>query len=253
VRLASALLIPEPFAREIDGLRRAMGESLERVPPHVTIIPPVNVREEAVGEVLSLHRHAAATITPIAVTLGPATTFHPVNPVVYLDVTGADVALVRSLRTALSVGVLDRPADHEFVPHATIVESTTPERIDAALVALADYRVDVTFESVHVLQEQDRQWHPIAEARFESPLVVGRGGIETEISVSSVAEPDVAEFMGDERVESRWVVVARREGAVVAAACASAGGTLERFVGDPDLERQLLKVVPIPGPTTSSQ
>ena len=168
VRLASALLVPEPFGREIEGLRRAMGESLERVPPHITIVPPVNVPEEQVDEVFSLHRRAAANIAPITVTLGPTATFHPVNPVVYLDVTGDDLTSIRELRTAVSVGVLDRKVDYEFVPHATIVESTTPDRIEAALVALADYRIEVTFEGVHLLREQDRIWRPFAEAIFRA-------------------------------------------------------------------------------------
>ena len=240
-RLASALLVPTPFAREIEGLRRALGESLERVPPHLTIVPPINVREEQAGEVFALHRRAAADIAPITVTLGPATTFHPVNPVVYLDVTGADVASIRALRTAVSVGVLDRKVDHEFVPHVTLVESTTPARIEAALVALADYRIEVTFESVHLLQEHERRWQPIADARFEPPLIVGRGGIETEISASSLADSEVVDFMGEQREEAEHVVVARRDGRVVAAACVRDGALLA-FVGDADLERQLLKV-----------
>ena len=166
VRLASALLVPEPFAGEIDGLRRAMGESLERVPPHITIVPPVNVHAEKVDEAFAILRRAAANIAPITVTLGPATTFHPVNPVVYLDVTGRDVHAIHELRDAVSVSVLGRELDHLFVPHCTIVESTTPERIDAALVALADYRVEVTFESVHLLREDQRIWSPIAEVLF---------------------------------------------------------------------------------------
>jgi 2'-5' RNA ligase len=167
VRLASALLVPEPFAREIDGLRRAMGESVERVPPHVTIVPPVNVREEEVDEAFAILRRAAANIAPITVTLGPATTFQPVNPVVYLEL-GGDVASVHELHDAVQTGVFAREAPHEFVPHATIVESTTPSRIEAALVALADYRVEVTFSSVHLLQQSDRVWHPIADARFRA-------------------------------------------------------------------------------------
>ena len=167
VRLASALLVPEPFACEIDGLRRAMGESIERVPPHITLIPPINVREEEVDDAFAILRRAAANTSPITVTLGPARPFHPVNPVVYLKV-GGDVAAVHELRDAVVTGVLERDAPYRFVPHATIVENTTPERIEAALIALADYQVEVTFPSVHLLQQHDRVWNPVAEALFRT-------------------------------------------------------------------------------------
>jgi 2'-5' RNA ligase len=239
-RLAAALLVPEPFGREIDGLRRALGENVDRVPPHLTLVPPVNVRVDDLSSVFARLRSAAAAVSPITVTLGPASTFHPVNPVVYLSV-GGDVEGVCAIRSGVFVGALSRKVEHEFVPHATLVESTTPARIEAALVALADYRVEVTFESVHLLQEEGRGWRPIAEARFEPPLIVGRGGIETQITTSSIADPEVIDFMGEPSEEAEHVVVARREGVVVAAACAREGA-LVSFVGDPDLERQLLKV-----------
>ena len=168
VRLASALLVPEPFAREIDGLRRALGEDVARVPPHLTLVPPINVRTEDVDTAFAVLRRAAANVEPITVTLGPAVTFLPVNPVVYLDVGGSDdgVAAVRELRDAVFVEPLARELTHDFVPHVTLVESTTPARIEAALVALTDYRIEVTFESVHLLQEDDRIWSPLAEALF---------------------------------------------------------------------------------------
>jgi 2'-5' RNA ligase len=163
VRLAVALLVPEPTATEIDGLRRALGEDLDRVPPHITLVPPVNVRVEDVDAAFAVLRRAAANVAPFTVTLGPATTFAPVNPVVYLAV-GGEVEPVHALHRAVLTDVLERTPTHEFVPHATIVEHTTPERIEAALVALADYRVDVRFESVHLLQQDGRAWSPIAEA-----------------------------------------------------------------------------------------
>src|SRR5204863_5833580 len=78
VRLASALLVPEPFAREIDGLRRALGENLDRVAPHLTLVPPVNVRVDEINKALSALRRAAAVMQPTTVTLGPAVTLHPV-------------------------------------------------------------------------------------------------------------------------------------------------------------------------------
>jgi 2'-5' RNA ligase len=234
------LLVPEPFAREIDGLRRALGEDLARVPPHLTLVPPVNVRIEDLGAALALLRRAGAAASPLVLTLGPPATFHPVNPVVYLSV-GGDREGVSALRDAIFTGPLSREVEHDFVPHVTLVESTTPPRIEAALVALADYRAEITFDSVHLLQQFDRVWQPIAEARFEPALVVGRGGIETSITTSSLADPEVAAFLGEQPEAAEQVIVARRDGLVVAAAC-EWGGVLVAYVGDRDLERQLLKV-----------
>lgn len=239
LRLASALLVPEPFAREIDGLRRALGEDVDRVAPHLTLVPPVNVRVDDVGAALAALREAASSVDPITVTLGPAVTFHPVNPVVYLEV-GGDVDAVRQLRDAVFVAPLARTVTLHFVPHVTLVESTTPPRIDAALVALADYRIEITFDAVHLLQEHERRWRPIADAHFAAPLIVGRGGIETEIVVSSLADPLVVAFAGEPPGGTELVVVARRDGEIVAVAYAR-GGSLVQITGDPDLERHLLR------------
>ena len=65
-------------------------------------------------------------------------------------------------------------------------------------------------------------------------------GIETEISVSSLADPHVREFAGVPDPDVELVVVARRGGDVVAVAYA-AGGELLHVTGDTDLERHLLK------------
>lgn len=239
LRLASALLVPEPFAREIDGLRRALGEDLHRVAPHLTLVPPVNVRVDEFGLALAQLRRAAAGVEPITVTLGPAVTFHPVNPVVYLEV-GGDVDTVHQVRDAVFGGPLSRSLTHDFVPHVTLVESTTPDRIAAALVALRDYRIEVTFVGAYLLQEHERRWRPIADARFAASRVVGRGGIETEISVSSLADPQVLEFAGRPGTTVEDVVVARRAGEIVAVAYAR-DGKLLHVTGDPDLERHLLR------------
>ena len=239
LRLASALLVPQPIAREIDGLRRALGEDVERVAPHLTLVPPVNVRVEDQPSALALVRAAAASLGPITVTLGPATTFHPVNPVVYLEV-GGDIESVRHLRDAVFAPPLARSLTHDFVPHVTLVESTTAERIEAALVALADFHIEVTFDAVHVLRESGRRWRPIADARFEEPLVVGRGGIETAITTSSIADPLVIEFAGAPDDTTETVIVARRHGEIVAVAYGT-GGALRLVVGDRDLERHLLR------------
>src|ERR671922_1484794 len=98
-RLGVALLVPGPAAAEIDGLRRALGDgALGRIPAHLTLVPPVNVPVERVPAALTVLRSAgAAAGGPLRLQLGPAATFQPVTPVVYLEV-GGDVDRLVALR-----------------------------------------------------------------------------------------------------------------------------------------------------------
>lgn len=163
-RLGVALLVPPPVAAEVDGLRRALGDgSLGRIPPHVTLVPPVNVRAEALPDALAVLRAAADRTPPLDLRIGPAATFHPVNPVVHLEVGGA-VELLASLRDRALVPPLERAITHPFVPHVTVADDMDPARIPAAVTALADYVVDVRIDTVHLLEEgRGRVWRPIAD------------------------------------------------------------------------------------------
>jgi 2'-5' RNA ligase len=167
-RLGVVLLVPEPWSTEVDGVRRALGdEALTRIPSHVTLVPPVNVRDEDLAEAFDLVHAAAADCPPLLLQLGPVTTFAPVNPVAYLAVTGDPVVLVHliALKDALHAGPLDRPADHDFVPHVTVASDLSDDRLEASVVALSHYAADVTFERVHVLAEQPGHiWVPVADA-----------------------------------------------------------------------------------------
>jgi 2'-5' RNA ligase len=166
-RLGVALLIPEPVATEVDGLRRALGDgSRGRIPAHLTLVPPVNVAAERVPAALDILRAASDSTRPLDFRLGPAATFHPVTPVVHLAVAG-DLAGLGALRDRVFRPPLERPLTHAFVPHVTVADELAEERIPAALAALADYVVDVRIEAVHLLEEgRDRVWRPIADATF---------------------------------------------------------------------------------------
>ena len=163
-RFGVALLVPPPLDHEVDGLRRALGDpALGRIPAHLTLVPPVNVRDDRVADALAVLHEASAAVEPFEVELGPAMSFLPVNPVIYLEI-GGDVAAVQRLRDAVFEDPLSRELTWPFVPHVTIADDAAPDRIEAALVALRDYRVRVTFEAVHLLEEQPgRMWEPIAE------------------------------------------------------------------------------------------
>jgi 2'-5' RNA ligase len=252
VRFAIALLVPDPAATEIDGLRRALGDrGMTNVVPHITLIPPVNVREEEVPDVLAGIRDAAAAAEPMVLTLGPPATFEPVSPVVYLEV-GGEVRAVHDLRDALHTGPLARPLVYDFVPHVTINEDCAPEHIAYSLRALAGYEVDVRIDRLHLLRDRapgPRRWNAVADAAFEAPLVVGTGGLPMAITVSELADVEVASMFVEEspappRAARPVVVVARCEQQVVAAARGfvdESGAQLIEVVGDRELERQLLR------------
>lgn len=187
-RLGVALLLPRDVAGEVDGLRRALGDgTLGRIPPHLTLVPPVNVPSERLGDALALLRAAGATVAdaaPLRLRLGPLMSFLPVNPVAYLAV-GGDVDVLGVLRDRVFRPPLWRTLTHAFVPHVTVADDLPPQRLEAAVSALADFRLDVSFGRVHLLREgPGRVWQPIADAPFATPAVVSRGGLPLELTIS---------------------------------------------------------------------
>ncbi|MBV8980891.1 MAG: GNAT family N-acetyltransferase [Acidimicrobiia bacterium] len=235
-RLGVALLLPAPFDREVDALRRACDDgALGRIPSHLTLVPPVNVRDDAMTDTLRVLRGAAASVGAFTLQLGPPATFQPDSPTVYLAVSGPGFEALGRLRGSVFVPPLERPLTWPFVPHVTLADEMAPDRIAAAVAALAGYRATVTFERVHLLEEtktaKGRLWHPIADAPFAPPAVVGRGGIELELTVSERPDPDTEAFserqwydhgvdvLGpDFPPELPFTIAARRDGDVVAVA-----------------------------------
>jgi 2'-5' RNA ligase len=202
VRIGVVLLVPAPYDREVDGLRRACGEAaLDRVPPHLTLVPPVNVRLDALGDALAVVREAAATCTPLHLELGPPATFLPATPTIHLSVGGDphQVAALHRLRDTVFRPPLERHLDLPFAPHVTLVDDAPPERIPPAVDAIGAYRIEVVFDRVHVLQEDrhgeaHRRWRPIADAPMAPPAVVGRGGLPVELTVSVLADPEALDL-----------------------------------------------------------
>ncbi|CAN5455191.1 2'-5' RNA ligase family protein [soil metagenome] len=200
LRLGVALLVPQPIDREVDALRRACCDgSLGRVPPHVTLVPPVNVREERLGEALGMLRAAGAASRPLRLTLGPPVTFLPANPVLYLAIWG-DLGPLEELRGRVFTGPLERSLSWPFVPHVTLVDDGEPDRVRAGVRALAGYRAEVVVERLTLLHEQRddagrRVWRPLADAALAAPAVIGRGGLELELAVSERLDPEVATWM----------------------------------------------------------
>jgi 2'-5' RNA ligase len=226
-RLGIVVLIAGTTGVEVDGLRRALGaRALQRIPPHITLVPPFNVADERVAGVVDDMRAAAAIEPPFVVTLGAAATFWPDNPVVYLRV-GDDSGALQRLHDRLAVAPDPRP----FVPHVTVAENVAPARIPSAVEVLDSYAADVTIRHLHLLQHDAarRRWDAIADVPLGGGRVVGRGGLEVALDVGSVVDPRAAQLG-----ETPFVVTARREGFVVGFAAGTTGAdlVLDRLIVD---------------------
>lgn len=237
VRVGVVLLLPPPDAAAIDALRRACGDrSLGLVAPHVTLVPPVNVRDDRLGDAADVLAAAARVTRPFTVQLGPAATFEPANSVLHLPVvTGAAGGLdaLKALRDMVFVAPLSRPLQYEFVPHVTLAEEAPGPSPAAAAAVLSGFTTVVTFDRVHLLEERPgpdgRVWMPAGEWAFGGPAVVGRGGLEVALAVGGVIDREARAFSerewplqwladhGPAGVEGRapLIVTARREGQVV--------------------------------------
>ncbi|MEY2474698.1 MAG: hypothetical protein QOG87_13 [Actinomycetota bacterium] len=237
-RLGVALLLPAPDAASVDALRAALGDpALGRIPAHLTLVPPVNVREDRLDDAFGVLRAAAANAPgALALALGPVATFLPDNPVAYLAV-GGDLAGLEALREGVFQDPLARPLSWPFVPHVTIADEAPPERIEAAVVALAPYRLDVVCTHVHVLEEgPGRVWTPVADARLGLAPQRGQGGLPVDIEVSAYPPPDAASLLGP-----TTTITARRDGHVVGVLVAHDDiiETLRTAAGHDDVEVHL--------------
>lgn len=201
-RYGVVLFVPEPAAGEIQGLRRALGDgALDQVAPHLTLVPPVNVREDDIADGLRVLREAAAHHPhPLTLELGPPASFAPDTDTVYLRV-GDDDALdsLHALRGRVFRPPFERSLERPFVAHVTLADGLAPARIEPALAVLDHYRVSVSFTRLHLLEEHrvggQRRWIPVADAPFARPTVVGRGGVELELGRSELVDPVALELL----------------------------------------------------------
>jgi len=187
-RLLVVLPVPEPVASKIDGLRQALGDStIDGIGPHVTLVPPVNVRDDAFEDARSLISAAAAQPRVVS-RLGPVATFAPTNPVLYLQV--AEASAIGSLRDQIFRPPLSRPLSHEFVPHVTLNPSASDAQIEH-VPNVTSFEEFVTFATVELLEEQTdddgRRWTLVDDVFLGSEVVHGRGGVETRLTTTSIS------------------------------------------------------------------
>lgn len=196
---AIALLPPEPLAARVEALRTALGDPRRSdLPAHLTLVPPIDLDGDRSALLPTVLRSVARSVGPFTLHLGPATTFAPRTMTLHLGITG-DLDRLGALRDALRVAPLDRPDEHEFVPHVTLLQRARPEQIEAGTTLLAEPLGEWHVGSLHLLErlrpESGPIWHPVAQEPLGGPDVVGRGGVELHLRSIETVEPAAAELI----------------------------------------------------------
>lgn len=199
-RLTVALVPPAHLLEPIQVLRRAVDDPrVDRLSPHVTLVPPVNLPDEEVADAHRLVRRAATAAEPFTLELGGAATFAPGTPTLHLSVHG-DLAALSGLREALMVPPFGRPDPRPFVPHVTLRRQLDPDLLPGAVGTLVGrlgrWQVDDLIVLRHRNDEQGSRWEPVREEPLGGPTTVGRGGIEVRLRSCSFHEPEVADLLG---------------------------------------------------------
>lgn len=207
-RVLVAIVPPPRITAGCRVLRRMLGDDRpERIVPHITVVPPVNIEPDAYRAVRRHLRRVAAAARPFSLTIEGVASFHPGTPTIHLAVSDSAVGELGSLRSALLQGPLARQDPRPYRPHVTLRERVPEPVIDEALRLFSQASFSWTgpqawqVGSLHLMEqfrseELGTHWRSVAEEVLGPVTVVGRGGIELVLHSSSLIEPEVASLLG---------------------------------------------------------
>jgi len=182
ITIGVALPIPEPFLAELGAYRERFGDPLAHaIVAHITLVPPVQVPDEAHLALVVRHlEEAAAARRPFPVVLAGAGTFRPISPVVFVPLVEGEEQ-VRATEAAVRRGPLDRPLQFPFHPHVTVAHDLEQDWLDQAFEVMQSYRAAFEVTSLGLfVQGGDGVWRLRVEFPFggwDGSRVVGRRGL----------------------------------------------------------------------------
>lgn len=147
--------VPEPWASQLTDRRIALGDPLgEKVPAHITLLPPTTIRNADYEDVLSHLRAVASRHHPFKLRVEGADTFRPISAVAYLKITQGFNELT-ALEDDLCAGVLDVPKRFPYHPHVTLAQQVDDGILDEALAFGETFEAEWTVKGFRLDQVGD--------------------------------------------------------------------------------------------------
>lgn len=156
-----SVAIPEPWGRQLQAWRAGFGDPMARaIPTHVTLLPPTEVEESALGEIEAHLRRVAAAERPFPMILRGTGTFRPTSPVVFIQVARG-IPDCERLEQAVRSGPLLRGLHFPYHPHVTVAHHLPDAVLDRAFDKLSGYEASFTVDGFSLYQHGDDEiWRP---------------------------------------------------------------------------------------------
>lgn len=164
--LGVTVAIPEPYRSTLSEARARSGDPLaSTIPPHVTLLPPTEVAQEDVPAVQEHIAAVASAHDAFKMALAGTSTFRPVTPVVFVNLTrGAQQC--DALQRDLNDGLLTQQREFPYHPHVTIAHNLSAEALDQVQVAMAGFSGEFNVPSIELFEHSGDVW----QQRMSFPL-----------------------------------------------------------------------------------
>ncbi|BDZ40925.1 phosphoesterase [Paraoerskovia sediminicola] len=162
LRVGVAIDVPEPWSTQLQAARARFGDPLaDAIPPHVTLLGPTVVDEDAIDR---LHEHLRAVCAQnpaFRLHLRGTATFRPVSPVVFVQVVEG-IAECERLEGAVRSDLLAQPLRFNYHPHVTVAHEVGDAALDRAFEEMAGFDASFAVDSVHLYEHGDDEvWRPV--------------------------------------------------------------------------------------------
>ena len=153
--------MPEPWGSELQQYRIASGdESARHIPTHITLLPPHEVPDADLGDLITHLGEVASGTRPFRVHLRGTGTFQPVSPVVFVGVVEG-ISQCEQLAAGVRRGPLVIDRQFPYHPHVTVAHHLPEAKLQRAFDDLQDF--DAAFDVKEMwmyLHDDASGWQP---------------------------------------------------------------------------------------------
>lgn len=153
------IAVPEPWRTQLHAYRSAWDPEGAAIAPHITLLPPTDVEDSYLPEVVRHLATIASTTAPFEVHLAGTETFRPVSPVVYVAVAGGAESL-ESLNARVVRGPLGLELNYPYHPHVTVAHDVPEATLDQAVAELVDFDARFTVAEIRLSTLTPHGWAP---------------------------------------------------------------------------------------------